>query len=289
MMPPAPLSGRVEPDSPTELPVFARSVGMPGRRSLVLRGEIERLRLQLTRYVLEAATSLVLFAGMFLVFAYLGTVMEGRLSPFDSDPRILAVLYLVWMIVSTITGGSTSQLGADAATGVLESLFLTATPVEQILEMRALAHALHGAAMSGVLLLAFCLGTHWLPSPVMLATLVACVAGCTLTGVGLALALSGAALLSKRVGALMIPINFACMLAVMGGPARAAGGHLEWTSGLPFVAAAGALREALRDNVFHFTSIAIAVFGALPWVLIGRGVLARCIVACRRRGSTHTY
>ena len=95
MMPPAPLSGRVEPDSPTELPVFARSVGMPGRRSLVLRGEIERLRLQLTRYVLEAATSLVLFAGMFLVFAYLGTVMEGRLSPFDSDPRILAVLYLV--------------------------------------------------------------------------------------------------------------------------------------------------------------------------------------------------
>src|SRR5262249_14958446 len=153
-------------------------------------------------------------------------------------------------IVSTAAGGCTTQLGADAATGVLEGLFLTATPVARILEMRALAHALHGLAMGVILLAAFCLGTRWLPSPGVIATLLACVVGCTITGLGLALALSGAALLSKRVGALMIPVNFLCMLAVMGGPARSAGGHLDVAAGLPFVAAASALRQALGDDGF---------------------------------------
>ena len=290
MMPPPPLATPAERGTPSaDRPDFTGSADAPAHRALVLRGEIERLRLLLMRYALEAIASLVLFAGMFLVFAYLGTVMQGRLSPFDSDPRVLAVLYVVWMIVSTAAGGCTSQLGADAATGVLEGLFLTATPVTRILEMRALAHALHGLAMGAILLAAFCLGTRWLPSPAVIATLLACIAGCTLTGLGLALALSGAALVSKRVGALMIPINFLCMLAVMGGPARTAGGHLDIASGLPFVAAASALREALRDDTFAAAAVAIAVLGALPWYLIGRGVLARCIVACRRRGATHTY
>jgi hypothetical protein len=291
MMTPPPVAAPpdcrgVSPD----LPVSTWRPAAPEHRAfVVLRGEIERLRLTLARYALEALASLVLFGGMFLLFAYLGTWMAGRLSPFDSDPRVLAVLYAVWLLVSTAAGGSTSQIGTDAATGVLESLFLTATPVARIFEMRALAHALQGAAMGAVLLGAFCLGTRWLPSLVVLATLAVCLVGCTLAGLGLALALSGAALLSKRVGALMIPVNFLCMVAVMGGPARTAGAHLAWSSCLPFVAAAQALREASLHDTFAPAPLALAAFGALPWYLGGRAVLAQCIVACRRRGSAHTY
>jgi hypothetical protein len=294
MMPPPPLpplppfaarTARAPSDPPAAPPAAAA----PARWPLVLRGEIERLWLTLARYPLEAVASLVMFGGMFLVFAYLGTLKAGQLSPFDSDPRVLAVLYAVWLLVSTAAGGSTGQIGADAATGVLEGLFLTATPVARIFEMRALAHALQGAAMGAVLLAAFCLGTRWLPSPVLLITLAVCLVGCTLAGLGLALALAGAALLSKRVGALMIPVNFLCMLAVMGGPARTAGGHLAWASCLPFVAAAQALREALLHEAFAPAPLALAVLGALPAYLAGRAVLARCIVACRRRGSAHTY
>jgi hypothetical protein len=290
MMTPPPLAARPEGRAaPPDLPAVASTDPAPPPCLLVLRGEIERLRLTLTRYALEAIASLVMFGGMFLVFAYLGTVMAGKLSPFDSDPRVLAVLYVVWLLVSTAAGGSTSQIGTDAAIGVLEGLFLTGTSVARILEMRALVHALHGAAMGAVLLGAFCLGTHWLPSPVVVATLVLCLLGCTLSGLGLALGLSGAALLSKRVGALMIPVNFLCMLAVMGGPARTSGSHLAWTSCLPFVAAAQSLREALVHESFAPAPLALAVFGALPWYLAGRAVLAHCIVACRRRGSAHTY
>jgi hypothetical protein len=276
-------------DPSADRPACAESAAVPAPRMPVLRGEIERLRLLLLRYALEAVASLVMFGGMFLVFAYLGSVMQGRLSPFDGDPRVLAVLYGVWMIVSTAAGGCTSQLGADAATGVLEGLFLTATPVVRILEMRALAHALHGIAMAAILLAAFCLGTGWLPSPAVVATLLACVAACTLTGLGLALALSGAALLSKRVGAMLIPINFLCMLAVMGGPARTLADPFDAAAALPFVAAAAALRQVLRDDTFAPGMLATAVLGALPCYLIGRGVLVRCIRACRRRGGTHTY
>jgi hypothetical protein len=155
--------------------------------------------------------------------------------------------------------------------------------------MRALAHALQGAAMGAILMAAFCLGTRWLPSAVVLATLFTCLAGCTLTALGLALVLSGVGLLSKRVGALMIPINFLCMIAVMGGPARTSGGQVAWSSCLPFVAAAQALREAVLHETLAPAPLVLAVVGALPWYFAGRWVLARCIVACRRRGSTHTY
>jgi hypothetical protein len=225
MMPPLPSARRAERESAaaTRPPVVAWIVGVRPSRAAILCGELERARRLLTRYALAAIASVVLFGCMFLVFAYLGTVMEGRLSPFGATPRVLAALYVVWVIVSTTIGGSTGQLAGDAAIGVLETLFLGAAPIERVLEMRAAAQALQGCAMGALLLLAFCLGTHWLPSPTVLATLIVAVLACTLTSVGFALALAGAVLLTKRVGALMIPVNFLCMLAVMGGPARDAG------------------------------------------------------------------
>jgi hypothetical protein len=155
--------------------------------------------------------------------------------------------------------------------------------------MRSVAQALQGTALAAVLLLAFCLGTRWLPSATVLATLAACLAACALTALGMALMLSGAALLSKRIGAAMMPVNFACMLALMGGPARAAGDVLGWTLALPYVAAAAALREAIDHDAFPSAPVAIALLVALAWVVAGRWVLARCVVACRRRGSAHTY
>jgi hypothetical protein len=274
--------------APANLPAFVWAVGARARRRILLCAEVERLRLLLARYALEAGASVVLFACMFLVFSWLGTVVDGRLAPFGGPPRVLAVLYVAWVLVSTTAGGSTSQLCTDAQIGMLESLFLGAAPVVRILEMRALAQALQGAAMGALLLLAFCLGTCWLPSFTVLATCVAAFAGCVVTAVGLALALAGATLLSKRVGALMMPINFLCMLALMGGPARAAE-PLAWSAALPFVADAAALRQAVAHDVFASGTIAIALLGALPWYLVGRLVLACCVAACRRRGTIHAY
>src|SRR5262249_34500836 len=158
------------------------------------RAEIERIRLHLGRYPLEAAAGLLLFAFMFLVFATLGTVMDGRLSPFGRDPRVLALLYVLWMISSTTMAGGAAQLAADAAIGVLETLFLAATPLTRILQTRALAHAVHGLLSGTLLLAAFCVATRWWPPAATCLAFAAACAACVLTSLGLAMALSGAAL-----------------------------------------------------------------------------------------------
>jgi hypothetical protein len=276
--------------APPNLPIAdAAIVASPPRRLLLLRAEIERIRLHLARYPLEAAAGLLLFAFMFLVFAALGTVMDGRLSPFGRSPRVIAVLYGLWMIASTTIAGGPAQLAADAAIGVLEPLFLAAAPVTRILQVRALAHALHGLASSAVLLAVYCAATRWWPSAAVGAALAAGVAGCVLTSLGLAMALSGAALRFKRVGVLLLPVNFLCMLAVMAGPAQDAAAHASWTLALPFVAGSAALRIALEQGRPAPGLMALALLSALPVWLAGRAILARSAIACRRAGATHVY
>jgi hypothetical protein len=255
----------------------------------LLRAEIERIRLHLGRYPLETAAGLLLFAFMFLVFAALGSAMDGRLSPFGRDSRALAVLYALWMTATTTMAGGAAQLAADAATGVLETLFLAAAPVTRVLEARAVAHALHGLASSAILLAAFCAATRWWPpAAAWLAFGAAALAG-ALTSLGLAMALSGAALRFKRVGVLLLPVNFVCMLAVMAGPAPSVIGHAPWTLALPFVAGSAALRGALETGHAAPVPMAFAVSSALVVWLAGRAILARSVLACRRAGTTHVY
>jgi hypothetical protein len=240
------------------------------------------------RYPLEAAAGLLLFAFMFLVFATLGTVMDGHLSPFGRDPRVLAFLYMLWMIASTTIAGGAAQLAGDAAIGVLETLFLAATPITRILHVRAIAHALHGVLSGALLLAAFCMATRWWPPAATWAALAAAATGCVLTSLGLAMALSGAALRFKRVGVLSLPINFLCMLAVMAGPAQAAE-RASWTLALPFVAGSAALRSALEHGQPAPGLMGLAVLSALPVWLAGRAILARSAIACRQAGTTHVY
>jgi hypothetical protein len=261
----------------------------PPRRPALLRAEIERIRLHLGRYPLETAAGLLLFAFMFLVFAALGSAMDGRLSPFGRDPRALAALYALWMTATTTIAGGAAQLAADAATGVLETLFLAAAPVTRILEARATAHALHGLASSTLLLAAFCAATHWWPPAAAWLALGAAALAGVLTSLGIAMALSGAALRFKRVGVLLLPVNFVCMLAVMAGPAPTAAGHASWTLALPFVAGSAALRGALESGRAAPVPMAFAVSSALVTWLAGRAFLARSAFACRRAGTTHVY
>jgi hypothetical protein len=281
----APSAGSQRPGAPAR----PAAAGKPPAHGLLLRAEIERVRLHVGRYPLEAAASLVLFAFMFLVFAALGTMMGGRLSPFGGDPRVLALLYALWMIASTTIAGGAAQLAADAAIGVLETLFLATAPLTRLLHVRAVAHALHGLASATLLLAAFCMSTRWWPGAAACTALAAGVAGCVVTSLGLAMALSGAALRFKRVGVLLLPVNFLCMLAVMGGPAQQAAEQASWTLALPYVAGSAALRSALAHGEAPVGLMAIAVLAALPWWLAGRAVLARCEIACRRAGTTHVY
>src|SRR5206468_2688285 len=116
---------------------------------------------------------------------------------FGSDTRTLALRYALWMIATTTIAGCAAQLAADAAIGVLETLFLAAAPLARIVHARALAHALHGVVTSSVLLAGFCAMTRWWPAPALMALAVLGALPCWLAG---RLILDRCALACRRAG-----------------------------------------------------------------------------------------
>ncbi len=256
---------------------------------LILGAEIDRNRLMLARYPTEASAGLLVFGFMFVVFAVIGKVTEGPFAFFSGNLSAMATLYTLWVVVSTTVGAGATQIGGDAAIGVLENLFLSAAPVTRILAMRAVASLCQGLLLGAVLLAAFCMGTRWLPSASVFLALGTVLAAYSLSSIGLSLAFCGAALLSKRVSTMMLPVNFLGIAAILGhhasGPVQAGDGWLY----LPFVAGATAVRMAIEQGVVDPTLCGIALASAVPCCVCGCLVLRKCAMACRRSGTTNVY
>jgi hypothetical protein len=255
----------------------------------LLRAEILRQCTLLIRYPLEGAVAIVGFACMFMVFAAIGAVSTGPYAIFSGDLRSLALIYVLWtMSTATVLAGA-SQLSADAAIGVLENLFLSCSPIIRILSARTAARICLSVPMAVVLVGAFCLGTRWVPPPVVAAAMAVAALACGLTGLGLGLAFAGAALITKRVVALGMPVNFLCMLAFMSQHAPASDRLDNPVLYLPFAAAATLVRRAVELGRFEPVLVTQALVGVVVWVPLGRLVLARCVRACRRAGSVNLY
>ena len=116
--------------------------------------EARRIAVLWTRYPLELLGGLLLLAFLFMVFAAIGSVTQGPFAVFAGNRTAMAMLYVLWTIVSTTVGAGASQVGADAAAGVLENLFLAAAPVERVLQARCVALLAQGCAIG----LALCFG-----------------------------------------------------------------------------------------------------------------------------------
>jgi hypothetical protein len=254
----------------------------------ILLGELGRMRLMFRRYPVEGLGGIATLAFMFLVFVALGQVANGNWAPFTGSPRVLAMLYGLWITAGSTLGACVAQVGTESATGLLESLFLGTWPVNRVLEMRALAQLLQATLIGALMVVAFCLGTGWRPSAAVAIALPAAVLACHATTLGLAMALSGAALLTKRMAALMLPVNVGCMLAIVGGPGRPAEPDGAWLA-VPYVAVASAMRSAVDHEVLAVDRLAIGAAVGMACLLAGRRVLARCVTSCRRAGSLHVY
>lgn len=254
----------------------------------MVAGELRRLQILARRYPLEAASGVVVLLSMFLLFAYLGEAMSGRWAPFVGGPRVLAVLYALWVAASSAMGSSVAQITTEAGLGLLEPLFTDGQPVTRVLEMRAVAHLVQGTVFAAILLVAFCGGTGWLPSPVVLLSFLVCLGACHVTTLGIALALSGVALLAKRTGPVLLPVNALTMWCLVGGPAV-----LPAPSGLglalPYASASSALRLAVEHDAISPTRWALAWLVAAICLFVGRRVLAASAMACRRSGAVHGY
>ena len=256
---------------------------------LLLGAEVHRMRTIALRYPWEAIAGVLGLAFMFLVFAAIGTVTTGPFAMFSGNLKSLAVLYALWTMSMSSISLCAAQIGADAAAGVLENLFLSAAPVVAILQARTAAQLMMSAFNSAVLLFAFCLGTAWLPSPIVAAAAVVAFIGCGVTTLGLAMIFAGAALMSKRVSTMTMPANFLCILAIATSHPPGFDRLDNPLLYLPFVAGAQLVRQAVEQGRFDPLACGVALAGAIPYVLLGRFVLGRCAMACRRAGTTSVY
>jgi hypothetical protein len=254
----------------------------------MVTAELRRLRILARRYPLETGSGIVVLLLMFLLFAYLGQAMSGRWAPFVGGPRVLAVLYAFWIAASSAMGSCAAQITTEAGLGLLEPLFLGTQPVTRVLEMRALAHLVQGTFFGAILVVAFCLGTRWLPSAAVLVSILVCLGACLVTTLGIALALSGVALMLKRTGPVLMPVNALTMWCLVGGPSA-----LPAPSGLglalPYASASSALRLVVEHDTISPLRWALAWAVAAACLFLGRRVLATCAMACRRSGSVHGY
>jgi hypothetical protein len=260
----------------------------PSARRL-LGAEIIRQRTLLVRYPLEAAVSAIGFVAIFAVFAAIGQVTSGPFALFSGNLRSLALVYVLWsMSTATVVAGA-AQVSADAAIGVLENLFLSTAPVVRILCARIAARIWLGLPMGLALVAMFCLATRWVPAPVVGAAMALAAVACCVTGLGLGFAFAGAALLTKRIVVLGMPVNFLCMVAFMAQRAPADDRLGNPQLYLPFVAAATLVRRAVELGRFDAVLAAQALLGTLVWLPLGHRVLVHCVRACRRAGSANLY
>lgn len=261
----------------------------PYGRGILLRGELERTGLLLLRYPLQALGGIFALGFSFFVLLYLGQIWNGKLAVFSGHVSEVALCYCLWTLVSTAVTGVATQVATDAAAGVLEPLFLVGTPVVRVFEARAVGQAVQGAAIAVLLAAAFCAGMRWLPSPAVLAAFALALLGTGLSSIGIAAAVSGIALFTKRMGPVTTPITFLCMMAMMGSTAQQAAASDGWRLALPFTADAALVRGAITHGDIALLPAVLAVAGAVPLWIIGRLVLVHCAWASRRAGSTQAY
>jgi ABC-type uncharacterized transport system permease subunit len=256
----------------------------------LVRTEMARQHRLLQRHPLEAAVSTAAFIVMFAIVAEIGKLPSGPLAPFGGPLRAVGPIYVLWLASTATVVSGAVHLGEDAASGVLESLFLARSPIVRILAARTAARIGVGLLAGALLLLAFCLSLRWTPSSdVVLAAGVALVACCA-TGLGLGQAFSGVALLTRRIVSLGMVANFLCLLAFLARQEAPADDGLHplplW---LPFVAAATLVRRAVELGRFDPVLAGQALFGSLAYLPAGHVLLARGVRACRRVGSTHLH
>lgn len=285
---PAP-DGRAADTTPSATCPARPQQGLPGSLGVLLCAELERTGLLLLRYPVQAIGGVIALGFSFFVLLYLGQVWDGKLAVFSGRVSELALSYCLWTLVSTAVTGVANQVATDAAAGVLEPLFLVGTPVVRVFEVRAVGQAVQGAVVAMLLCASFCLGTRWLPSAAVLAAFALALIGTGLSAVGIAAAVSGIALFTKRMGPVTTPITFLCMMAMMGGTAQQAATNGGWRLALPFTADAALVRGAIAHGDIALQSAVLAIAGAVPLWLAGRLILARCAWASRRAGSTQAY
>jgi hypothetical protein len=188
---------------------------MRARRFIALvQREITRVNSITLRYPLELIVSIFTFATVFAAIYWVVNLANLPLDMFRGGVAPVATRYALWIIVTTATSTAAYHMMTES-TQTRAAIFCIKSPWMQILISRQIAHSIQGIAVALLLLAPLLVFSDQIPN-LIICLLIALSIICALPACwGIGVALCGLAARFKRIGALLVPVNFGLMFAVM--------------------------------------------------------------------------
>lgn len=244
-----------------------------------LRLSLYEMRQYWFETVLSISVMTAVFVGLFFGIKHL--VLAG-----DAGQSLNGLVfgYILWSFASSTYQSASSSIVQDTQTGVLEQLFLCPDGFIKLMSARVLAGTLFGIVVLVVLaLLAMTLTGNWLEMSFPLLFLSLFAGAPALVGVGFAM--SGMALVFKRIEtlAMMLSIAFMGLVALNGLP-------LGPTSLLPFTPAVSLARMLALDGTLpSLVNVVIVASNSMIYLILGLMVFRVCERHAKRKNLIGMY
>ncbi|KNC66761.1 hypothetical protein [Pseudoalteromonas ardens] len=252
-----------------------------------LHVEFTRAFLSLVRYPANFVSTLfinvLMFYGLFIGASFLA----GR-STFGDALDAMVVGYAAWVLVNRSFGKTPQLIEAEAATGVLESVFLSRYNTSLIYAVRGLVEATLDMVMIAILinLIILLTGSQITYSFAVVLPIISIV----LASIGCSLVAGGFALQFKRISAILPSFQFALMF-LMFAPFETWGEQTEAAvMFLPMVPSVVLLRELMvYEMALDYNLVLIAFANGVTYLLIGATLFNLMINRARNKGIVGGY
>ncbi len=253
--------------------------------------EVWRAFITAARYPVNFFTGLFLHTFTFYAI-FLGAQFMSGQSSFGDNLNAMTVGYAAWVLVLRNFGKTPRHIEAEAATGVLESVFMSSHTTSILFLFRAFAEAIIDLSLTimMIVVLMYLTGAELsFPWQIALPTLTL-----TLAAIGIGMIAGGLALQFKRITALLQPIQIG-LIFFMFAPFE------QWTTGLqaglaslamwfPMVPSVVLLREMMAYDIAFDHVLAIkAVLNGVGWVTLGTLLFHGMTNRAREKGIVGGY
>ncbi len=251
--------------------------------------ELARTLILMIRY------PVVLFLDVFMNFAYFYCIFSGaryfagdHSSQFGYNAGGMVLGYFIWIIIITGFGHVTQEIEREARSGTLENIFLSGHKKSVVFLFRSFAGLMVCFVQLCIVvpLMLFATGVELtFPLKIILPCLILVVAT---SGIGLII--GGGALVFKRFGDILIPIQYAVLLILMIPSESWPLWFSKISCIMPGIPVVLLLKQVMVFGAaFDYSLMFIAVLNALLYLLLGVCVFYQMVIYSKRRGLISGY
>lgn len=249
--------------------------------------EFHRALMTLIRYPVNFAAHLfinvLMFYGLFTGASYLSGA-----SSFGSKLDTMVVGYTAWVLVSRCFAKTPQLIEAEAATGVLESVFLSSYNTSVIYIIRGIVEAILEMVMIVILINSILFLTK--ASVVWTVNIIFPLLSIILAAIGCSLVAGGFAVKWKRISAILPAFQFLLMFITFAPFETWFEQGNSWVMLLPMVPSVVMARELMvYDMGFNLESASMAAANGVFYLVAGGIIFQLMINRARRKGLVGGY